>query len=322
MANQEHLKILKKGVVAWNEWREKNPTTVPDLSDVNLERLSFSGYNLNEAQLFLARLRMADLSFANLHNAVLNAADLAWADLEQADLKGARLAGANLSGANLRDVDLTNAFIGWTTFGRNDMSTVKGLDTVEHDGPSIIGIETIYRSWDKIPHVFLQQAGVPETFIAYMKGLAEDEVSSLYSCFISYSEKDKNFCDRLYDDLKARHVLVFYFREDAVWGKSVWGEIDSNINRYDKLLVVCSQNSLQSGPVLREIERALNREDKEQKNVLFPIRIDDYVLDKWEHERMTDVTSKVIGDFRGWDGDPEKYDVAFERLLKDLETNE
>jgi len=32
----------------------------------------------------------------------------------------------------------------------------------------------------------------------------------------------------------------------------------------DKLGVVCSENSLQSGPVFREIERGLQREDRER----------------------------------------------------------
>jgi hypothetical protein len=31
MANEKHLKILKRGVVAWNQWRQKNNEVVPDL---------------------------------------------------------------------------------------------------------------------------------------------------------------------------------------------------------------------------------------------------------------------------------------------------
>ena len=36
MANDEHLAILKKGVDAWNAWRDKNPDIRPDLSEANL----------------------------------------------------------------------------------------------------------------------------------------------------------------------------------------------------------------------------------------------------------------------------------------------
>jgi len=79
----------------------------------------------------------------------------------------------------------------------------------------------------------------------------------------------------------------------------VWGEIDTAIRHYDKLVVICSQHTLQSPPVIREIARALQKEDRERRNVLFPIRIDDYLFDEWEHPRKADVVSKVIGDFRG-----------------------
>ena len=34
---------------------------------------------------------------------------------------------------------------------------------------------------------------------------------------------------------------------------------------------------------------------------LFPDRVDDYIFDGWEHERMVDVTQEVIADARGWD---------------------
>jgi hypothetical protein len=60
-------------------------------------------------------------------------------------------------------------------------------------------------------------------------------------------------------------------------------------------------------------------EDKEGKGILFPIRIDDYVFDTWEHERKADVVRKVVGDFSGWDKDAAKYDKAFDKLLKGLQ---
>ncbi|MFA5055185.1 MAG: hypothetical protein WC562_03300 [Dehalococcoidia bacterium] len=31
MANEEHLKILKQGVDAWNRWRKENGEIIPDL---------------------------------------------------------------------------------------------------------------------------------------------------------------------------------------------------------------------------------------------------------------------------------------------------
>lgn len=147
----------------------------------------------------------------------------------------------------------------------------------------------------------------------------KDDNLATYSCFISHSAKDKHFCERLHADLQAKGVRVWYFPEDAKWGETVWGEIDRSINVYDKLVVVCSENSLRSGPVNREIERALKREDTERKGILFPIRIDDYIFDKWEHERKADVVRKVVGDFTGWDKDTAKYDKAFDKLLKGLQ---
>ena len=78
-------------------------------------------------------------------------------------------------------------------------------------------------------------------------------------------------------------------------------------------MVICSQHSLQSVPVIREIERASQKEDREHKNVLFPIRIDDYLFDGWDHSRKADVVGKVAGDFTGWDNLAD-YSQAFPRF--------
>ncbi len=61
----------------------------------------------------------------------------------------------------------------------------------------------------------------------------------------------------------------------------------------------------------------MQKEVRDRKNVLFPIRIDDYLFDEWDHPRKADVVSKVIGDFRGSDN-LETYAKAFPRFLEAL----
>ncbi len=151
------------------------------------------------------------------------------------------------------------------------------------------------------------------------------DVLKFQSCFLSHSTKDATFCKRLYRDLKARGVACWYFPETAAWGQSVWGEIGRGIQMYDRLLVVCSEHSLTSGPVLRELERALQREDDERRQtgvdhqIVFPITLDSYLFDNWQHPRRADLLAKVIGDFQGAKRRGPKYDAAFAELLKSLQ---
>ncbi len=332
MANPEHLAILKQGVAVWNEWRRKNPSITPELKgetlagmnlarsnliDANLEGVSFEEANLAGTDLLRAYMLAADLNRTNLNQARLAQANLTVASLIGAYLVKADLTLATLVRSNLSYADVSQCKLNLTTFGDVDLSMVRGLDTIIHEGPSIIGIDTIYLSKGKVSEVFLHGCGVPDTFIEFSRSLVGKPIE-FYSCFISHSGKDKQFCERLYADLQANGVRVWYFPEDAKWGEPVWGEIDRRIKIYDKLVVVCSENSLQSGPVLREIERALRREDEEGKNILFPITIDNCLFEKWEHPRKADVLAKVVGDFRGWDRSAEKYDAAFKKLLKAL----
>ena len=71
--------------------------------------------------------------------------------------------------------------------------------------------------------------------------------------------------------------------------------------------------------MLREVQRSLDREDREHNNILFPITLDRYIFDTWEHERKADVLVKVVGDFVGWDTNAAKYQRAFDKLLKGLQ---
>jgi hypothetical protein len=76
--------------------------------------------------------------------------------------------------------------IGYTAFGDVDLSQAKNLSTCSHEGPSTIGVDTIYRSHGKIPPEFLRGVGVPDNFIDYIKSLI-GKALEFYSCFISYS---------------------------------------------------------------------------------------------------------------------------------------
>jgi Pentapeptide repeats (8 copies) len=124
MANDEHVKILKKGMDAWNAWRNENLNILPDLAGVNLRgadlsgmdlyhsnlsQANLSGANLIRANLWLAKLRGADLSGAYLDGANLSSADLIGANLGKAILRDADLSGAHLRGANLRGANLNSA---------------------------------------------------------------------------------------------------------------------------------------------------------------------------------------------------------------------
>jgi len=138
MANPEHLKILKEGVEAWNEWRKNNPDIVPNLRGVDLEGAELVGANLtkaalqeavlkhtfllgadlSQANLFEAKLASAYLMDGNLYKAILISANLCSADLRNAtlnaaDLRGADVIEANLSGASLRRANLDSvSFLG------------------------------------------------------------------------------------------------------------------------------------------------------------------------------------------------------------------
>ena len=345
MANEEHLKILKQGVVAWNQWIEKNPEIKPDLReadlrDADLSEAALSGAKFTWADLSRANLRRADLRGADLSMAILNGAILNGADLSGADLSGvwllqaslgntnlnrailnrADLRGANLDKTNLTKADFYKAAVGYTTFGNVDLSGVVNLKTNRHFGPSTIGIDTIYRSKGNIPHSFLAGAGVPDEFITYMKSLV-DKAIEFYSCFISYSSQDQEFAERLYADLQSKSVRTWFAPEDMKIGEDIWDTIDEAIRLRDKLLLILSENSIESTWVEDEVKKAFAEERDQKKKILFPVRLDDSVMDSHKPWATKIRENRHIGDFRQWKNH-DSYQGSFNRLLRDLKADE
>lgn len=351
MANPEHLEILKlQGVKAWNEWRREDADVPPDLlradlrdrdlsganlnnvslNDANLTHANLCHTNLNGARLSGANLSRARLSGASLNDVNLNDANLSRAKLDGASLRNATLSYANLSYADLNGADFTHARLEHTTFVENDLSQVKGLETVVQFGPSSIGIDTLYRSAGKIPESFLRGCGVPDDFITFIPShFGIQQAIQFYSCFISYNSNDEEFARRLYSRMRDMHLRVWFAPEDVKGGEKLYEQIERAIQIHDRLLIVLSDSSMQSKWVMTEIRRARKVELRENRRKLFPIRLVDLdALQAWEcfdadtgEDLAAEVRQYFIPDFSNWK-DHDSFERAFERLLRDLRAEE
>jgi len=102
-------------------------------------------------------------------------------------------------------------------------------------------------------------------------------------------------------------------------GDKFRSRIDEVIRIYDKLLVILSEPSVASNWVEKEVETAFEEEDRRQKLVLFPIRLDDAVMETRAAWASDIRRTRHIGDFRQW-RDQVGYKTALRRLIRDLST--
>jgi uncharacterized protein YjbI with pentapeptide repeats len=340
MTKQEQLELLKRGIAGWNQWRETNPYIRPDLSNADLRAARLSGayldhvdfrmarlngahlprVDLRAARLSGANLRGADLIEANLRNADLAGADLSRANLRGADLMRANLSGtvfteANLTEAFLRAADLSGASLSGTVLGGIDLREVSGLETVHHQSPSYLSIETIYRAFGQIPEAFLRGTGVPDTFIASLRSLVIKPIDYA-TCFISSSYKDEAFAHRLYAGLQQAGMRCWVALKQMRSEDKIH-HLDESIRFADKLLLVLSEHSIASPWVPYEVETAFEKERQRGGQILFPLALDDSIQHTSQTWMATIRRRRHIGDFTRWK-QPDDYQQALERLLQDV----
>ena len=318
MANDEHVEIAKRGAEAIAKWRMEHPEMRLDLQDADLKEVNLRGANLFSAKFFGADLSGADLRSARLKRADLAAANLTSANLSGADLSIAILQTCVVSGANFETATFSETILGNIYF-----SQAKGLREVQHDGPSVIDERTLRKSWP-LPEVFLRGVGLSDQYIEYLPSLIGQAIE-FYSCFISYSGKDQEFARRLHADLQAKGVRCWFAKEDLRIGDKFRPRIDEAIRLHDKLLLILSEDAVNSQWVEDEVESALEkeRETKEkgqERTVLFPIRLDSAVMQTDAAWAASIRRMCHIGDFSDWK-DHDAYKVAFERLLRDLKSD-
>ncbi len=103
-------------------------------------------------------------------------------------------------------------------------------------------------------------------------------------------------------------------------GNKIRDRIDEAIHLQDKLLLLLSAHAIASVWVEAEVEAALEKENRQQREVLFPVRLDDSVMQTSKAWAATLRRTRHIGDFTNWT-DPQAYQIAFDRLLHDLKQN-
>jgi hypothetical protein len=328
LANPEHLEIVRRGPEEFTRWRDEHQGETLDLSDADLRRADFVHMNLSGAILKRSRLEWADFRWADLIRTDFRAAMLSRADFHKADLAESTFSGADLSQANFEDAncqgaDFSSAIFNRTRLLNTDLSKSRGLASVHHAASSLLDPETIAKSGD-LPKVFLRGCGVNEAAIraAYRGDRAEvairlADTGEHFSCFVSHSARDRAFAERLHEDLQQRGVRCWYAPQDLKIGERILDGLYRAIRHQEKLLLILSDHSVRSTWVRDEVDRAFAEETDRGDLVVFPVRIDDAVMEANEPWALKIRTTRHIGDFRGWRLETE-YKSAFERLVRDL----
>jgi hypothetical protein len=297
-----------------------------NFTKANLSRSVFQGAKLDNANFTKAYAQNAVFTKAHLYEACFTEANLSGSDFTEANMERTKLDGTNLTKTNLFGVNftqallyrvnLTNATIGNTVFANAKLYWVTGLKSLSHKTSSSISIDTILMFRGDIPDIFLRGCGLPDEFIEYIPSLTRKGIK-YYSCFISYSHKDDDFAKRLHNDLQAKGVRCWFAPHDMKIGDKIRPTIDDSIRLHDKLLLILSEHSVESDWVEHEVEHALDLERERKKTSLFPVKIDDTIMESTTGWAGNVKRQRHIGDFTQWK-QHDAYQAAFDRLLRDL----
>jgi hypothetical protein len=138
------------------------------------------------------------------------------------------------------------------------------------------------------------------------------------SAFISYGGPDEQFGLRLNHALTRDGVKTFLFKEHALPGQRIDRVMREGVNEYDRMILVCSEASLERPGVIAELTEILARESRDGgAEYLIPIRIDDYLFTRWQPARpdlKRAIIDRVVADF----SDPASFEDQVDKLVRVL----
>lgn len=96
---------------------------------------------------------------------------------------------------------------------------------------------------------------------------------------------------------------------DAVW---------KAITSHEKILLCCSQSSLESWWVQDEVRKVMEIERQSKPGLrIIPILLDNYLLEGWNDGLAADLRSRVGLDFKGWNLQG-NWEAEVEKLVEAL----
>jgi hypothetical protein len=145
------------------------------------------------------------------------------------------------------------------------------------------------------------------------------------SCFISFSFADIKFATKLYSSLKSRSIDVWFSPHDMKAGQKVISQISHEIGERDKVILLVSENSINSNWVETEIRKARQKEVREGSAILFPVRLCEFnELRNWElfdsdegRDLAVEIREYYIPDFSRWQNET-MFQLNLEKLVQDL----
>ena len=310
-----------------------------NLRGADLRSANLAGINLDRGTLSEANLSGADLTNANLDRANLDRANLSGANLTGASFNGANLSRTNLSGATLNEADFYeavlndavtgeadfhNCIIGYTVFQNCAMDAAVGLDSVRHDAPSTIGLDTLLRSRGALPESFILGSGVPIAVAGIQDSVADAPVTTL-EVHISCANEDVEFARQLEANLRAQGVRSWVFAEGfrgnpLVDRRATSGEeeIERWVRHYDRLVVVCTGAALDSETVRNDITAAQEAERTSDQWTMFLVDGDGVMgAGRNRNARLLKEEHRVF-DLTGQSGGSEEYQAGLSELIDNL----
>ena len=293
----------------------------------NLSSATLQSADLTGADLSSSNLSYANLEGANLSGANLSSADLSWANLSHANLRGANITAtslvmADLTGADLRDAYLINpclesaivqnVTLGITKFINCDLSSVIGLETAHHLGPSTIGLDTLAKSGGSIPRAFLEGVGVAPPLIAAQDSLVG--VTRNYpAVLIIGSTRDRELAEGLQLSLRASQIPCWSIAADDEEGAQS-GEITlAQSNYYDRLVLLCTAQSLE---IPQTCQHFAELAAGHQSGSIVVLAADGTLYSR-EDRLCTTLKQGLVLDFRDWE-DADTYIDALAALVRAL----
>ncbi len=304
-----------------------------NLREANLREAELVGAdlhraNLRGADLYKANLGTSDFREANLRRADLREARLSWANLGAADLCEANLGAADLSGANLCSTTL-----GETVLSDTNLKDAAGLEECGHSGPSVLDHRTLEQS-GPLPLAFLRGCGLTDWQIEaaklYKTDLSSADITEIIfrieelratrpiqvtNLFISYSQHDRRFVERLEQHLQDRGLLYWRDEHGAV---TPMESLAVREMKRATVLLVLSKKSVNSDWLEYEAQEARKLGGERERRLLCPIAVDDaWQRCKWSQVLRMQMRKHSVPDFSDWANGGD-FEHKLDRFLSSL----